>query len=192
MRDIDIKLDKIRKNCTETAKRETTILKEENDLFSKEKIEEKVEDYKEQLKEKYISESNKLEREYNRCLFDYEMEEHVKINKFKQDLINNTKQKIIAEFQKFIESKDYELYLNRNIKNVLNNFSGKNNDFKLYITERDYAKYKDKIEKLFNIKLEKIGNENIGGCIVINESEKISIDNTIKTNIEEKIKKIKL
>ena len=192
MSEIDIKLEKIRKSCTETAKREMLVLKEENDTFSNEKIEQRIDKYKDELKEKYILELNTLEREYNSNLFNYEMEEHVKINKFKQDLISNIKYKIISELQKFVDSKEYETYLNKNIKNVLKSFSGKNNNFKLYITENDYAKYKNKLENEFDIKLEKIGNENIGGCIIVNEIEKISIDNTIKTNIEEKIKTIKI
>ena len=37
-----------------------------------------------------------------------------------------------------------------------------------------------------------MSNDNIGCCIVINEDEKISIDNTIKTNITECIKNISL
>ena len=51
-----------------------------------EKVLEKVNSYKEELTKKYTNEISKIEREYNRNLFDYEMAERVKVNEFKQNL----------------------------------------------------------------------------------------------------------
>jgi hypothetical protein len=191
MADIDKKLDKIEKSCYETARKELKLLKEENDNICNQKVLEKVNLYKDELSKKYSNELNKIEREYNRSLFDYEMEERIKINNFKQTLIDNINSKVEKEFLKFADSSEYKEYLFRTIKNTLNKLE-KNNDVILYITENDYSKFKDEIENKFHINLEKISNENIGGCAVIDNKNKISIDNTLKTNIEEKVKKINL
>ena len=42
----------------------------------------------------------------------------------------------------------------------------------------------------FNIFVDRIDNDNIGGCVVIDVQNKVSIDNTLKTNIAEKVKQI--
>lgn len=73
MIDIDKKIDKIEKNCLEMARKELSNIKTENDEISEEKILEKVNIYKEELAQKYENELNKLEREFNRNIFDYEM-----------------------------------------------------------------------------------------------------------------------
>ena len=40
--------------------------------------------------------------------------------------------------------------------------------------------------------LDKIDNDNIGGCVIIDAQNKVSIDNTLKNNIAEKVKQISL
>lgn len=190
MVDIEKKIEKIEKNCYEIARKELINLKQENDNISDKEILDRVNNYKDELSEKYENELKKIDRQYNRYLYDYEMNERVKINKFKETLISNINYKIETEFQKFIDSDEYEGYLFRNINNTLKNINNVD-DCIIYITENDYYKFKDKIIEKFKINLDKISNENIGGCVLIDNKSKISIDNTIKTNIDEKIKEIK-
>lgn len=191
MIDINKKLDKIEKNCYELAKREYKFLKEDNDNIISEKVLEKVNSYKEELTKKYTNEISKIEREYNRNLFDYEMAERVKVNEFKQNLKENINSMVESQIYNFIETYEYKNFLFRNIEKTLSKMD-MNECIEVYITEKDFYKFKDEIEKTFNVKLEKIENENIGGCVVIDSQNHISINNTLKTNIEEKIKKINL
>lgn len=191
MIDINKKLDKIEKNCYELAKREYKFLKEDNDNIISEKVLEKVNSYKEELTKKYTNEISKIEREYNRNLFDYEMAERVKVNEFKQNLKENINSMVESQIYNFIETYEYKNFLFRNIEKTLSKMD-MNECIEVYITEKDFYKFKDEIEKTFNVKLEKIENENIGGCVVIDSLNHISINNTLKTNIEEKIKKINL
>ncbi len=191
MIDINKKLDKIEKNCYETARKEFRFLKEENDNMISEKVLDKVNTYKEELTKKYTNEISKIEREYNRNLFDYEMDERVKINKFKQNLKQDINSKVEFEICKFVDTFEYKNFLLKTIDKTLSKIN-KSDDIKVYITEKDFQKFKEEIEKRFNVKLEKIENENIGGCIVIDGINHISINNTLKTNIEEKIEKINL
>lgn len=191
MIDINKKLDKIEKNCYELAKREYKFLKEDNDNIISEKVLEKVNSYKEELTKKYTNEISKIEREYNRNLFDYEMAERVKVNEFKQNLKENINSMVESQIYNFIETYEYKNFLFRNIEKTLSKMD-MNECIEVYITEKDFYKFKDEIEKTFNVKLEKIENENIGGCVVIDSLNHISINNTLKTNIEEKIEKINL
>ena len=191
MIDINKKLDKIEKNCYELAKREYKFLKEDNDNIISEKVLEKVNSYKEELTKKYANEISKIEREYNRNLFDYEMAERVKVNEFKQNLKENINSMVESQIYNFIETYEYKNFLFRNIEKTLSKMD-MNECIEVYITEKDFYKFKDEIEKIFNVKLEKIENENIGGCVVIDSQNHISINNTLKTNIEEKIEKINL
>lgn len=186
---IEKKIDKMEKCCYELAKKELKALKEENDINSEQVISVKIEDYKKELAKKYEYEVNKIVREYNKNLFNFEMNEKVKINNFKESLIENLVQKITNRFKNFVQSSEYEAYLYSNIENLLSKF--KNNSI-IYLTDNDYYKFNKDIENKFGTVVKKMDNENIGGFIMINESEKISIDNTIKTNINEEIKKINL
>ncbi len=182
---IEKKIEKIRKSCLETAKRELVVLKEENISTTNEKISKMIEDYQDILSVKYTNELNKIEREYNRNLFDYEMEGNLRLNKVKTKLFENIKAKVVEELKKFVDSKEYKKYLIKNIEETLKNSSKGT----IYVTENDFKNYKDELEKLFNTNIDTIDNTNIGGCMV--ENNKIAIDNTIKNNIEEKLSEIK-
>lgn len=186
---IDKKIDKIEKSCYELARKELKELKEENNINSEQIISEKIENYKQELSKKYEYELSKIIREYNRNIFDFEMGEKVKINNFKSSLIEKLTKKIINKFQDFIQSDEYRTYLFSNLENLLGKFNSKSI---IYLTDNDYYKFNNDIQNKFETIVKKMDNENIGGFIVINENEKISIDNTIKTNIAECIKNINL
>ena len=119
------------------------------------------------------------------------MAERVKVNEFKQNLKENINSMVESQIYNFIETYEYKNFLFRNIEKTLSKMD-MNECIEVYITEKDFYKFKDEIEKTFNVKLEKIENENIGGCVVIDSQNHISINNTLKTNIEEKIEKINL
>jgi vacuolar-type H+-ATPase subunit E/Vma4 len=62
----------------------------------------------------------------------------------------------------------------------------------IFITEKDFGKFGEEIKETFKSNVETIPNENIGGSIVIDRNKKISVDNTIRTNIIDKIDGIKI
>lgn len=191
MIDVNKKLDKIKKSCCEIAKKENSFLKEENDNIISEKVLEKVNLYKEELAKKYISEMNKIERDYNKNLFDYEINERIKINDFKQILKDSINSKVENELLIFVNSFEYKDYLFKIINKTLEKIEA-NEHTKIYVTEHDFDRFKEDIKNTFLLEVDKISNENIGGCVIINSINKVSINNTLKTNIEEKIKKISL
>lgn len=204
MIDVSKKIEKIEKNCIDTAKKELALLKSENDKISEEKISEKVSNYKEELAKKYQEEINKLKREFNRNIFDYEINGKKKVSKEREDILEKIENKIVEEFKNFVNTPEYEEFLKDRItKSKSLEMFFEDGEYTIFITENDYNKYYEKFlnqEKSFfqddtrqiNITIEKISNSYIGGCIILDKKNKISIDNTIRTDISQKMKEINI
>lgn len=201
MIDVNKKIEKIEKNCLETARKELNLLKDENDKISEEKILEKVDNYKSELAKKYNDEINKLKREFNKNSFDYEMEQKKKVSEFRNTLIEEMENKIIQEFKNFVNTPEYESYLGGNVATVQMMIG--DNECTIFITENDYNRYYQKYLEhknlaeqgylhSINVNLDKISNDYIGGCIIVDEKNKVSIDNTIRTNISQRMRKINI
>ena len=193
MADLDIRINKMEKSCLEAAREELKTLKEENDDYLDSKKLEMINDYKDKLAQKYKEDIEELNRDFNKNVFNYEVEEKKKLNEHKKKLVNNIFLKIKDDLTSFTGSRGYKKYLMNNIENTLKNpfFTEKN---PALIPKLGYAfnynKYKKDIEKKFGAQVEKMKEDKIGGCIIVDKLSKISIDNTILTNIEEQIKNI--
>lgn len=203
MIDVSKKIEKIEKNCIDTAKKELALLKDENDKISEEKILEKVNNYKTELAEKYQEEINKLKREFNRNIFDYEIEGKKKVSQKREECIEKIENRIVEEFKNFVNTPEYENFLETRIAETKTlEIYFEETDYTIFITENDYNKYYEKIlnndllgqdmNSKFNITIEKISNSYIGGCIILDRKNNISIDNTIRTDISQKIKEINI
>lgn len=203
MIDVTKKIEKIEKNCIDTAKKELALLKDENDKISEEKISEKVNNYKTELAEKYQEEINKLKREFNRNIFDYEIEGKKKVSQKREECIEKIENRIVEEFKNFVNTPEYENFLETRIAETKTlEIYFEETDYTIFITENDYNKYYEKIlnndllgqdmNSKFNITIEKISNSYIGGCIILDRKNNISIDNTIRTDISQKIKEINI
>ena len=188
MTDLEIRLNKIEKSCLEAARKDLKNIKEENDEYVQEKKLEAINDYKDVLANNYKRDLEKMNRDFNKKVFDYEVEVRKNLNDYKEKLIRNIYYKAKDEMEKFVSSRSYKKYLMNNIEEAISN--SKDAETTVFLTERDYTKYKKDVEKKYNVKIEKIENEKIGGCYIVDKKNKISIDNTILTNIEEEIKKI--
>ncbi len=185
---IDKKIEKIEKSCYEIAKKELKELEEENNINISKKKSLMLEEYKDELSIKYNDDISQIERDYNKSIFDYEMLEKVKLKVYKEEKIYSIYSKVLEQLKNYVFSLDYEKFLLHNISNLLSKYKAE--DCIIYLTENDFNKFGKKIQEKFNCRIEKIENEYIGGCIIVNELEKISIDNTLKTNIQDEIKKI--
>lgn len=203
MIDVSKKIEKIEKNCIDTAKKELALLKDENDKISEEKILEKVNNYKTELAEKYREEINKLNWEFNRNIFDYEIEGKKKVSQKREECIEKIENRIVEEFKNFVNTPEYENFLETRIAETKTlEIYFEETDYTIFITENDYNKYYEKIlnnellgqdmNSKSNITIEKISNSYIGGCIILDRKNNISIDNTIRTDISQKIKEINI
>lgn len=187
--EINRKLEKIKNNCINTAKQENAELKLENDKVEKELLEKMVTEYELEVQKKYENEINKLNRDYNKNIFNYDMESRRKLTKFKDTLILYVHKKLIEKFIQFSDTEEYRDFLRNNIRQVLSKVSS-NGDCTVYVTNRDMERFGNDLRNEFNVELQTIEDSNIGGCMLINDSEKVSIDNTLKNNISERMRNI--
>lgn len=191
--DIDnIKLEKIEKNCYEIAKKQLKEMQENNDKVIAEGVEAKLDEYKNNLAVKFEDESKRLKRDFNREVYEFEMSTKARINSFKKQMKDNMFNRVEASITAFVDSDEYKGYLLSNIKASFEKHSLDSNKVTIFITEKDFGKFGEEIKETFKSNVETIPNENIGGSIVIDRNKKISVDNTIRTNIIDKIDGIKI
>jgi len=183
------KIEKLENNCITTAKNENEELKKENTEIETKLLEEKISNYKYEIQKKQNVEFGKLLRDYNKNIFIYNMESKKKITQFKDTLILNIHKNLIERFFEYTGSDDYINYLKNNVRQVLERVKN-TEDCKIFITKRDIQKYRDELMREFGVEVDEISDENIGGCMLVNIKEKISIDNTLKNNIFECVKNI--
>ena len=191
--DIDnIKLEKIEKNCYEIARKQLKEMQENNDKVIAEGVEAKLDEYKNSLAVKFEDESKRLKRDFNREVYEFEMSTKARINSFKKQMKDNMFNRVEASITAFVDSDEYKGYLLNNIKASFEKHSLDSNEVTIFITEKDFGKFGEEIKETFKSNVETIPNENIGGSIVIDRNKKISVDNTIRTNIIDKIDGIKI
>jgi vacuolar-type H+-ATPase subunit E/Vma4 len=191
--DIDnIKLEKIEKNCYEIARKQLKEMQENNDKVIAEGVEAKLDEYKNSLAVKFEDESKRLKRDFNREVYEFEMSTKARINSFKKQMKDNMFNRVEASITAFVDSDEYKGYLLSNIRASFEKHSLDSNKVTIFITEKDFGKFGEEIKETFKSNVETIPNENIGGSIVIDRNKKISVDNTIRTNIIDKIDGIKI
>ena len=183
------KIEKIENNCITTAKAENEELKKENSQIEKKLLDEKVANYESEIEKKLSAEFAKLLRDYNKNIFEYNMESQKKITQFRDTLVLNIHKVLIQRFIEFTESSEYLDFLKNNIRQVLEKIEEPEN-CKIFITRRDITRYREVLMREFDVDIDEINDENIGGCMLVNIKEKISIDNTLKNNIYERVKNI--
>ncbi len=183
------KIEKLENNCITTAKSENEELKKENSEIEAKLLDEKIASYETEIEKKQAIEFGKLLRDYNKNIFVYDMDSKKKITQFKDTLILNIHKTLIERFFEYTESEDYINYLKNNIRQVLERVKN-TEDCKIFITKRDIQRYGEELMGEFGVEIDEISDENIGGCMLVNIREKISIDNTLKNNIFECVKNI--
>ena len=187
-----IKLEKIEKNCYEIARKQLKEMQENNAKLVEETVENRMAEYKDNLANKFEYDSKDLKRDFNKEIYEFEMDAKARVNSSKENLKKGLYSKVVMEIEGFINSEDYKGYLLNNIKNSIQKEKLNAKAAVIYITERDFYRFENDIKSTFGENVETIPNDNIGGSIIIDREKKISVDNTIKTNILSKIDEIKI
>ena len=187
--EISRKLEKIKNNCINTAKQENAELKLENDKTEKELLEKMITEYELEVQKKFENEINKLNRDYNKNIFNYDMESRRKLTKFKDTLILYVHKILIERFVQFSGTEEYKEFLRNNVRQVLSKVNS-NESCTIFITNKDMEKYGNDLKNEFGVEVQIIDDNYIGGCMLVNDSERVSIDNTLKNNISERMRNI--
>ncbi len=187
--EISRKLEKIKNNCINTAKQENAELKLENDKTEKELLEKMIAEYEFEVQKKFENEINKLNRDYNKNIFNYDMESRRKLTKFKDTLILYIHKILIEKFVQFSGTEEYREFLRNNVRQVLSKVNS-NENCTIFVTNKDMEKYGNDLKNEFGVEVQTIEDSYIGGCMLVNDRERVSIDNTLKNNISERMRNI--
>lgn len=188
MSSIQEKIDIFRSNCYEMAVNDANELSASIEEKINKNIKDEIEVYEQEASIKCEKKTRKLEQKYNCQIFDEQnIARHAIIdaeNAIKDDL----RETVTHRIKEFVDSEEYKDFLINNIKTSLRKLKiNEGNIIRIGVTINDFTKYKAEIEEKFNAKVEEISNKNIGGSICVNEDKNISINNTLKTLIEENL-----
>ena len=93
------------------------------------------------------------------------------------------KEEVKRKLQIFNEKEEYLQYLIKTINDSLNVVNNDNSSI-IFVTNNDKQKYEEVLNR-YNIKIDVLDNDFIGGCKLKNDKLGVIIDNTLKTNLDE-------
>lgn len=161
-------------------------LKEEVDNEINSSIEEELEEYKAKKQANYEKLMEKMEKDYNKQIFAYEMQSKKAIINEENKILQEIKQEAIKRLKELIQKENYESFLESKIQEGLVVIEN-NEKTSCGITKKDREKFEGILTQKFKLNLFEIDEKYIGGCILENQEEGIYIDNTIQNLVNEKI-----
>ena len=176
--DIDDKIKKFEQSCEKLAQIEAEKLNEKINNEIEGQIESELEDYIKKQEVIYKKQCEKIVKEYK-----VECKKNIQNVK---DIINRElKEEIKRKLQVFTDGQEYIQYLVKNINDALKIVDNDNCSV-IYVTKKDSEKYLETLSK-YNLKIEQLDDCFIGGCKIKNDKLGVVIDNTLKSNLDEKI-----
>lgn len=176
-------LTKFRARCTDQAKVDKANLEAETENKIKEEVNKELEVYRSKLEKKKINAFEKLEKDYNNCVWELENIGKQKIISFEKECKDKILSELKEKMKEFVGSALYEKFLACNVKSAIDMLLEKEN-FTICVTHQDKEKY-GKMLNEFSKNIDVLDDSMIGGCIIKSNLE--IIDNTILTNLKEKI-----
>lgn len=193
---ISEKIENFRNNCYQMAQNEAERLKKEIDNEINENIKIETKKYQEEIEKNFNKRIDKIEKSYNSEIFNQEIEYKQNITEKQKELQEDLKSEIYTRIEKFVDTENYKKFLFDNIEQVIKSCDLHNskqvvsdsnlNNVKLYLTQRDYNKYKDEVKTMYQCTIETMENIYIGGAI--GETKNVLVDNSLKTLIQENIR----
>ena len=190
MEEIEKKFAKFKEDCFKQAEQEADNLQ----LKIKEQIDaqvlEELKQYNEKQEVKFEREMNKIEKDYYAQRFSLETEVKQKLIDKEKEIQEKYKLELENMIKTFINSKDYEKYLKKNIEKSLEQIQEKKDSkgIVIYLTKNDKKEYSENLKKEYpNIKIELMDEENLGGSQCYCKKKNIFIDNTLKLAVQEQV-----
>ncbi len=190
MEEIEKKFAKFKEDCFKQAEQDADNLQ----LKIKEQIDaqvlEELKQYNEKQEVKFEREMNKIEKDYYAQRFSLETEVKQKLIDKEKEIQEKYKLELENMIKTFINSKDYEKYLKKNIEKSLEQIQEKKDSkgIVIYLTKNDKKEYSENLKKEYpNIKIELMEEENLGGSQCYCKKKNIFIDNTLKLAVQEQV-----
>lgn len=182
--DIDEKIKKFEQSCEKLAQIDAQRLNEKLNREIEEQIESDLDEYIKKQEVSYNKQCEKVVKEHNKSLFDYELECKKNIQNVKKIINRELKEEVERRIIDFSNKEEpYIQYLIRSIESALNVVENHNSSV-IYVTKRDYERYRELLMK-FGVEINCLEDSYIGGCKIVNADSGIIVDNTLKSNIEE-------
>ncbi len=166
--------------------REMTELEKKINLEIESQIKDELEEYQTKEELVYHKKMEKLEKEYHKQINQLEMENKKEILEEKKNIHKNLKKEIEKVFVDFVQNSEYEAFLMTRIEQVLSKIPDSDGAI-LGITKQDYEKYQHQIQERFQVQVNVIENQYIGGCVLEDKQAGMYIDNTIQNSIHERL-----
>ena len=190
MEEIEKKFAKFKEDCFKQAEQDADNLQ----LKIKEQIDaqvlEELKQYNEKQEVKFEREMNKIEKDYYAQRFSLETEVKQKLIDKEKEIQEKYKLELENMIKTFINSRDYEKYLKKNIEKSLEQIQEKKDSkgIVIYLTKNDKKEYSENLKKEYpNIKIELMEEENLGGSQCYCKKKNIFIDNTLKLAVQEQV-----
>ena len=178
--DIEEKLKKFERICLEMSDADKQILTKELDEKARNKIEKSVDNFNQKLENKIKKEKIRLEKEYNKKNMDidivYKRKALAEYTSEKNELFESCKQRL----QEFTNTSEYNKSLSNMFFKAMELLDEKD-DITIYVLEQD----KDKFDFSSYGEIKFLDASYIGGVKLQNKN--MLVDNTILTNLKEKI-----
>ena len=175
----DVYITEFREEKTDDAEK----LNEKINTEIEEQINVELTEYVKKQEASYKKQCEKIVKDYNKALFEYEVECKKNVQNVKNIIKKELKEEVKRKLQIFTEKEEYLQYL---IKTINDSLSVVNNDNSsiIFVTNNDKQKYEEVLNR-YNIKIDVLDNDFIGGCKLKNDKLGVIIDNTLKTNLDE-------
>ena len=184
---INEKLKKFEQSIKNTSNDEYEKINENVEEEIKNSIEQEIQEYEEKKQANYLKNVQKIEKDFNKKVFNYEMNSKKQIIDEGNRLREMMKNEAILKLKDFTNNEKYEKFL---FQSIDQGFS-KMDTFKgtcIGITKKDIEKCQKNISQKYNLNVKEIDDKYIGGCILENNEQGIIIDNTLLNMIDERLK----
>lgn len=181
---LDEKLIEFKESLDSISNKEYKEIEKKIEIDVKNSVEEELSIYKLKKKLSYDKYVQRVEKEYNKKVFNYELNCKKDIIQEEKRLKNDIKNEAIKRFYDFTKNPNYIEFLKKNINEAVSVIEF--DDVRtIGITKRDFDLYKNDLREVYNVRFNQIDDKYIGGCIIENKEKAIYIDNTILNIINE-------
>lgn len=181
---LEEKLTDFKNSVEELSNKDYLQIKQEVENEINDSIIQEIAKYEKKKEFNYNKNVQTIEKECNKKIYNFEIECKKKIIEEEKKIKKEIKEKCIFKLKDFVNQEQYKYFLKINIQNAFDKLENKNS-IDIYLTKNDISRFGDEIRTTFGSRIIEMPDDNIGGCIVANESQGIFIDNTLMNTLNE-------
>lgn len=183
---VEEKIKIFEESCKRLLHQEVSQLSKNIDTQISEQIKDELQEYEEKEELAYQKKLEKMEKEYNKQIYSLEMESKKEVLNQKKLIQKDLEKQVIEILKDFTKTPNYQTFLMSRIDETIPKVKDTNHSV-LGIVKQDEERYGSEIRSKYNIGLKVIEDKYIGGCILEDSVAGLSIDNTIRNSIDEKL-----